>query len=127
MYSRHAVVPLWMLAYRYLRSLDAHTGQDLRAALSSQCLNTPLKSTLYCKNPIADFGDDNTCCETDRCDINNQTVYLSLSPNQQLHLSQKSPNFSDLVHTALSKLELNSPPASRKTVPIYTLTQSIVC
>ena len=79
------------------------------------------------KKNLTDYGPGNTCCETDPCDIYNQTAYFSLSFIQDLIMLQKSACSSDADDGTLTTFEPYSLPTSLDPVPIYILTQSIIC
>ncbi len=89
--------------------------------------NNQLQSNLYSKNVLADFGAGNTCCETDRCDSYNQATYFSLSFIQNFYPFQKNVSSFDAGNGAQTTFEPFSLPASLKAVPIYIMTQSIIC
>jgi hypothetical protein len=89
--------------------------------------NIQLQSNLCSKNMLTDFGAGNTCCETDRCDRYNQTTYFSLSILQDFYPLQKYVSPFDAVNGAQTAFEPYSLSASLKAVPIYIMTQSIIC
>jgi hypothetical protein len=89
--------------------------------------NAQLRSNLCSKNIPADFGSGNTCCETDRCDSYNQATYLSLSFIQDFYPLQKNVSSFDVGNSAQTAFEPYSLSTSLKVVPIYILTQSIIC
>jgi hypothetical protein len=102
---------------------------------SSNSLTTPplhnhniqLRSNLCSKNIPADFGSGNTCCETDRCDSYNQATYLSLSFTQDFYPLQKNVSSFDAGNGAQATFQPNNLSTPHKAVPIYILTQSIIC
>ena len=93
----------------------------------SHYLNNQLRSNLCSKNILADFGSEDTCCETDRCDGYNQTTYLSLSFIQDFYPLQKNVSSFNAGNGAQTAFEPYSLSTSLKAVPIYILTQSIIC
>ena len=93
----------------------------------SACLNNPLRSNLCSKNIPADFGSGNTCCETDRCDSYSQATYINLSFIQDFYPLKKNVSSFDAGNGAQTAFEPYSLSTSLKAVPIYILTQSIIC
>jgi hypothetical protein len=89
--------------------------------------NYQLQSNLCSKNVLADFGSGNACCETDRCDSYNQATYFSLSFIQDFYPLQKNVSSFDAGNGAQTTFEPYSLPTSLKAVPIYIMTQSIIC
>jgi len=89
--------------------------------------NSQLRSNLCSKNFLADFDSDNTCCATDRCDEYNQSKYFSLSFIQDFYSLQKKISSFDAGKVSQTKFEPYSLPTSLKAVPIYIVTQSIIC
>lgn len=93
----------------------------------SHYLNNQLQSNLCSKNILADFGPGNTCCETDRCDSYNQATYLSLSFIQDFYPLQKNVSSFDTGNGEQTAFEPYRLSTSLKAVPIYIITQSIIC
>jgi len=93
----------------------------------SACLNNALQSNLCSINIPADFGSGNTCCETDRCDKYNQATHISLSFIIDFYPLQKNVSSFDAGNGAQTAFEPYSLSTSLKAVPIYILTQSIIC
>jgi len=89
--------------------------------------NNQLQSNLFSKNFLSDFGEGNTCCETNRCDSYNQAGYFSLSSIQNLYPFQKTLSSFNVISGAQTNFEPKSLSTSLKGVPIYILTQSIIC
>jgi len=88
--------------------------------------NNQLQSNLFSKNFLTDFGEGNTCCETNRCDSYNQATYFSLSFIQDLSPLQKTLSSFNVISGAQTNFEPKSL-SFLKAVPIYILTQSIIC
>ena len=89
--------------------------------------NNPLLSANYSGIPLSDVGSDNACCEPNRCDGYNQGTACSISFIQgfypfQLTISSFDANISEqpTFHPKKRSGILN-------TVPIYILTESIIC
>jgi hypothetical protein len=93
----------------------------------SHYLTNQLQPNLCSKNILADFGSGNTCCETDRCDSYNQATYFSLTFIQDFYPLQKNVSSFDAGNGAQTAFEPYSLSTSLKVVPIYILTQSIIC
>ena len=86
-----------------------------------------LQSNFCSKNFLPDFGEGNTCCETNRCNSYNHATYFSLSSIQNLYPLQKTLSSFNAISGTQTNFEPKSLSASRKAVPIYILTQSIIC
>jgi hypothetical protein len=94
----------------------------------SNTFNNQLLSNLCSNNFLGDFGSGNACCETDRCDWYNQSTYFSLSLNQNFYPLQKKVSSFDAGDGVQTTFEPScSLPTSHKAVPIYIMTQSIIC
>ena len=93
----------------------------------SHSLNNQLTTNLCSNNFLADFGSRNTCCETDRCNRYNQATYFSLSFIQDFYPLQKKVSSFGAGKNAQTKFEPYSLPTPHKAVPIYIMTQSIIC
>jgi len=89
--------------------------------------NNQLQSNLCSKNFLSNFGEGNTCCETNRCDSYNQAAYFSLSSIQNLYPLQKPLSAFNVISGGQINFEPKSPSTFLKAVPIYILTQSIIC
>jgi hypothetical protein len=89
--------------------------------------NIQLLSNICSNNFLADFGAENTCCETDRCDSYKQAKYFSLSFFPDRYPLQKNVSFFEADNGAQTKFEPYSLSTSLKVVPIYIMTQSIIC
>ncbi len=86
-----------------------------------------LRSNFCSKSFLADFGAGNTCCETDCRDSNNQAMYFSRSFTQDFYPLQKIQSSFNVICGAQTNFKPKSLPISLKAVPIYILTQSIIC
>ena len=93
----------------------------------SHHFNNQLQSTLCSKNIPADFGSGNTCCETDRCDGYNQAAEFSLSFIQDFYPLQKNLGSFDAGNGTQARFEPYNLSTSHKAIPIYILTESIIC
>jgi hypothetical protein len=102
------------------------SGNSWTSSLSHQ-RSYQLRSNFCSKSFLADFGAGNTCCETDRCDSYNQATYFSLSVIQDLYPLQKNVSSYDAGNCPQTTFEPYSLPTSLKAVPIYIMTQSIIC
>jgi hypothetical protein len=89
--------------------------------------NNHLQPNGCSKNLLANFDPGNTCCEADRCDNNNQAKYFSLSFVQDFFPLQKNVSSLDEGNNEPTTSEPYSLPTSHKAVPIYIMTQSIIC
>lgn len=89
--------------------------------------NNQLQSNLCSKNILSEFGEGNTCCATNRCDSYNQPAYFSLSSIQNLYPLQKTLSSFNVISGAQTNFEPRSLSTSLKAIPIYILTQSIIC
>jgi hypothetical protein len=105
---------------------DSYTVGSFRRTSPSHHRNNKLQSNLCSKNIPADFGEGNICCETNRCDSDNKTTF-SLSFIQDLYPLQKSLSAFNVISAEQTNFEPKSLSLSRKAVPIYILTQSIIC
>jgi len=56
------------------RISDSYAADSFCRTSPSHHRNNKLQSNLCSKNIPADFGEGNTCCETNRCDSNNKAV-----------------------------------------------------
>jgi hypothetical protein len=88
--------------------------------------NNQLQANFCAKNFLADFGKGNTCCETNRCDSYKQATHFSLSFIQDLCPLQKTLSASNVI-SGPHNFEPKNLSSSLKAVPIYILTQSIIC
>ena len=104
-----------------------YTSDHSWTTFSSYNRNTQLRPKLCWNKFSADFGSGNTCCETDRCDGYNQATYFSLSFIQDFFPLQKKVSSFDAGNSAQTTFEPYSLPTSLKVVPIYIMTQSIIC
>lgn len=96
-------------------------------ALPSHQQNRQLRSNLCPKNITADFGSGNKCCETNQCVSHNQTTYLNISFIPDVFPLQKGARVFDAGVGGRPAVESCSPSISPTAVPIYILTQSIIC
>jgi len=86
-----------------------------------------LQSNFCSENIIADFGSDNTCCETDRCDGYNQVTEFSLSFIQDFYPLEKTLSSFEAGSGAQTTSQPNKRSTFHKAVPIYILTEAIIC
>ena len=89
--------------------------------------NNQRPSNLGSKLILADVDAGNTCCETDRCDGYNQSKHFSRSFVQDFYSLQKNVSSFDAGKGSQTKFEPHRLPTSLKAVPIYIVTQSIIC
>jgi hypothetical protein len=109
------------------RISGGYTSGNFRTTSPPYHRNIQLLSNICSNNFLADFGAENTCCETDRCDSYKQANYFSLSFFQGLYPFQKHVSFFDADKDAQITFELYSLPTSFSSVPIYIMKQSIIC
>lgn len=109
------------------RILGGYTSSNSWTTPPLHNRNIQPRSNLCSKNIPADFGSGNTCCETDRCDSYNQATYLSLSFIQDFYPLQKNVSSFDAGNGAQATFQPNNLSTPHKAVPIYILTQSIIC
>jgi len=109
------------------RVSDDYTSGNSWTTLPSHHHYSLLRSNPCLKNLNADFGSGNTCCETDRCDGYNQAAYISLSFIQDFYPLNKNVSISDTGNGSQTPFELYWLPTSLKALPIYIMTQSIIC
>ena len=109
------------------RISSGYTTGSHWTTFQSQRRNIQLQSNLCSKNILADFGAGNTCCQTDRCDSNNQATYFSLSFVQDFYPLLKNASSFDTGDGAQTAFEPDSLSTSLKALPIYLITQSIIC
>ena len=94
----------------------------------SHDLNNKLQSNLSSNNTMVGFGSRNTCCETDhRCVNYDRASHFSLSFVQDFYPLQKNVSSFDAGNGEQAACEPYRLPTSLKAVPIYLLTQSIIC
>jgi len=93
----------------------------------SHNLNNQLQSTLCYKKILADFGSGNTCCETDRSDGYNQATEFLLSFIQNFYLLKKNLSPFDAGNGPTAAFQPYNLSTPYKAVPIYILTESIIC
>ena len=89
--------------------------------------NSQQRSNLCSNNCIADFSTENACCETERCDNYSQTTDLSLSIVQDSYLPKKNAASIDAGICTQNTSGTYGILKPLKVVPIYILTQSIIC
>jgi hypothetical protein len=109
------------------RISGGHTSGNFRTTSPPYHRNIQLLSNICSNNFLSDFGAENTCCETDRCDSYKQANYFSLSFFQDFYPHQKKVSFSDADFGAQTPFEPYRLLTSLKAVPIYITTQSIIC
>ena len=88
--------------------------------------NDRLQSNLCSKNILADFGEENTCCKTNRCDRYHHGTYFNPSFTQYAYPLQKNVNSFHVRDGEQRAFETYSLSKSLKAVPIYILTQSLI-
>ncbi len=93
----------------------------------SHNLNNQQQPTLCSKSIIADFGLGDTCCETDRCDGYNLVTAFSLSFVQEFYPLQINVSSFDAGNGAQTTCQPYNLSTPHRTVPIYILTESIIC
>ena len=89
--------------------------------------NNQLLSANYSESLLADFGSGNTCCETDRCDGYNQATVFSISSIQNFYPFQTIVSSLDADSGVQSTFHPNKRSIFPNAVPIYILTESIIC
>jgi hypothetical protein len=107
-------------------SISYNIDNSFRISPSHHFNNQP-QSTICSKNILADFGSGNTCCETDRCDGFNQVAEFSLSFIQDFYPLQKNIGSFDAGNGAQARFEPYNLSTPHKAIPIYILTESIIC
>lgn len=82
---------------------------------------------LFSKDSLLDFDSEITCCKTDYCDSYTPAVYLTISFIRDVSPLQKGLTTvgADNGEQAIFGRHFRS--TSPKSVPIYILTQSIIC
>lgn len=93
----------------------------------SHYLNNQLLLGAVSNDFLSDCDAGNTCCQTDRCDNANQVIYCSLPSIQDCCPIQKDAIVSDSGSTPPATGKPYSLLTSLRAVPIYILTQSIIC
>ena len=109
------------------RIFSGYTSNKSWTNFQSYELNNQLRSNLCSKKILADFSPGNECCEADRCDNYKQTAYFSLSLIQDFITLQKTSSSFDADDGMQTAFEPHGKPTSLNPVPIYILTQSIIC
>jgi hypothetical protein len=109
------------------RIFSGYTGDRSWTSSQSYERNTQLRPNLCSKKILADFSPGNECCEADRCDNYKQTAYFSLSLVQDLITLQKTSSSFEADDGMQTAFEPHSKPTALNSVPIYILTQSIIC
>jgi len=141
-----AILISWIIVYgiMYAQQVCCSTTVDACIPISNRILgsyaianscetspshhcNNQLQSNFCSKNFLSDFGEGNICCETNRCNSYNQAKYFSLSSIQNLYPLQKTLSSFTVSSGAQTNFEPKSLSPSLKAVPIYILTQSIIC
>jgi hypothetical protein len=89
--------------------------------------NNHLQPNGCSKNPLANFDPGNTCCKADRCDNYNQVTYFSLSFVQDFFPLQKNVSSLDEGNNEPTTFKLINQPTVLSSIPIYIMTQSIIC
>jgi len=84
--------------------------------------------TIHCaENLLAGFGAGNACCKSGLCDKYKQNTYFNLSSSQYTYPLEKNVSLFDVNGGAKSTFGPESRSTSLQAVPIYILTQSIIC
>jgi hypothetical protein len=89
--------------------------------------NNRLQSANYSENLLANDSSDNTCCETDRCDGYNQATVCSISFIQDFFSFQPILSSFNADSGRQSAFHPNKRSTFHNAVPIYILTESIIC
>ena len=111
----------------FKRILDSYIIDNCCRTSPSHNRDNQLQSNFCSENIIADFGSDNTCCETDRCDGYNQATEFSLSFIQDFYPLKKNLGSFDAGNGAQARFEPYNLSIPHKAIPIYILTESIIC
>ena len=109
------------------RVSDSYVINDCCKILPPRNRNNQLLLSTYSDNLLDDFGSCYTCCETERCGGYNQATVFSISFIQDFFPFQtilRSFNAGFGVHPAFHP---NKRSIFHNTVPIYILTESIIC
>ena len=111
----------------FKRILDSYIIDNCCRTSPSHNRDNQLQSNFCSENIIADFGSDNTCCETDRCDGYNQVTEFSLSFIQDFYPLQKNVSSFDAGNGAKATFQPYNISTLHKAVPIYILIETIIC
>jgi len=76
---------------------------------------------------MSGVGKNFTCCETKRCNRYFQAAHFSLISYQNHYPLQKVPSPFYVIRGVQTSVELNNLSTALKSVPIYILTESIIC
>ena len=98
--------------------------------INNSCKTSPshhFNSQLIQNTRFYNFGAGDTCCEADHCDRYSQTTYISPSFRYDFYPLQKTASSFDAGNSAQTTFGPSNLPPSLKAVPIYILTQSIIC
>ena len=109
------------------RVSDSYFIDDCCKISPTRNRNNQLLSAKSSENLLADFGSGNTCCETDRCDGYNQATVFSISPIQDFYPFQTIVRSFDADSGVQSTFHPNKRSIFHNAVPIYILTESIIC
>jgi hypothetical protein len=109
------------------RVSDSYIIDDCCKISLTRNRNNQLLPTNFSENLLADFGPGNTCCETDRCDGYNQATVYSISFIQDFYPFQPNLRSFDADSGVQSTFHPNKRSIFPNTVPIYILTESIIC
>ena len=92
-------------------------------------LNSDIKQRPnFCSSTcIIDLSSESTCCKTERCDGDIQTTDISISVMQDLYSLNKTTASLDAGNKVENTSEPYTIPTSLKILPIYIMTQSIIC
>jgi hypothetical protein len=89
--------------------------------------NNQRRSNLCSNKILADFGSGNECCKADRCDNYKQATYFNLSLIQDFEIQQKIASSIKADDGTQTTFKPHGTPISPNPVPIYIMTQSIIC
>jgi len=109
------------------RVSDSYIIDDCCKISHTRNRNNQLLSANSSENLLADFGSGNTCCETDRCDGYNQAAVFSISFIQDFYPFQTIVRSFDANSGVQSTFHPNKRSIFHNAVPIYILTESIIC
>ena len=109
------------------RVLVGNTNGNFWTSSSSHQRKNQLRSNFCSKNILAGCGSENTCCERDRCVNYNQANYFNLTYIKYFYPLQKDVSSFGAVNDGQTAFEPYYLSISLKAVPIYILTQSIIC
>jgi hypothetical protein len=109
------------------RVSDSYIIDDCCKISPTHNRNNQLLSAISSENLLEDFGSGNTCCETDRCDGYNQATVFSISFIKDFYPFQTIVRSFDADSGVQSAFHPNKRLIFPNAVPIYILTESIIC